>query len=57
MITFGSDFGDKDLAVASTSIRTAEGEHQLSIVGPTRMKYAEIKGLLDFIKEEVEKIK
>jgi heat-inducible transcriptional repressor len=57
MITFGSDFGDKDLVVASTNIKTTDGDHQLSIVGPTRMKYAEIKGLLDFIKEEVEKIK
>ena len=29
---------------------------QISVVGPTRMNYAEVKGLLDFIKEELEKI-
>jgi heat-inducible transcriptional repressor len=56
MITFGKEFGANDLVVASTNIKTNNSDHQLSIVGPTRMKYAEVKGLLDFIKEEIEKI-
>lgn len=53
LITFGKEFGANDLVVASTSINA---NHQLSIVGPTRMNYAEVKGLLDFIKNEVENI-
>jgi heat-inducible transcriptional repressor len=44
------------LAIASTSINSVEGKRQLAVVGPTRMDYAEIKGLLDFIKTEVEKM-
>ena len=56
LITFGKEFGAKDLVVASTSIVTNSANHQLSIIGPTRMNYAEVKGLLDFIKSEVESI-
>jgi heat-inducible transcriptional repressor len=56
LITFGSDIGVGELAIASTSIESPEGKHQLSIVGPTRMNYAEIKGLLEFIKTEIEKM-
>lgn len=54
LITFGKEFGAEDLVVASTSINTNNTNHQLSIVGPTRMNYSEVKGLLDFIKNEVE---
>jgi heat-inducible transcriptional repressor len=57
LITFGNEFGAKNIAIASTSISSHEGKKQLSIVGPTRMNYSEIKGLLNFIKSEIEKIK
>jgi heat-inducible transcriptional repressor len=43
--------------VASTSITTNDTNRQLSIVGPMRMNYAKVKGLLNFIKNEVENMK
>ncbi len=56
MITFGDEIGNNDISVASTTVNLNNQKHQLSIVGPTRMNYAEVKGILDFIKEEIEKI-
>ena len=56
IITFGSEIGEKDLTIASTTINSKNSMKQISVVGPTRMNYAEVKGLLDFIKEELEKI-
>ena len=55
-ITFHNDVGVKDVTVASTSIKTGDTTRQISVVGPSRMNYAEVKGLLQFIKEELEKI-
>lgn len=55
-ITFGSDIGNDGLSIASTSIEGNDKLHQISIVGPTRMNYSQIKGLLDFIKEEIENV-
>ena len=52
-ITFVSDVDNKDIAVASTSIKTLDSTKQISIVGPTRMDYAKVKGLLNFIKDEL----
>jgi heat-inducible transcriptional repressor len=54
LITFGKEFGANDLVIASTSFTNNETTKQLSIVGPTRMNYSEVKGLLEFIKNEVE---
>lgn len=56
LITFGKKIGVEDLAVASTSIETGNKSHKISIVGPTRMDYKQIKALLDFIKEEIENV-
>lgn len=57
LITFGDQIGvHNNLAIASTSLKTSAGKRQLSIVGPTRMNYQEIQGLLDFIKSNIEKI-
>ncbi|MDR0739506.1 MAG: heat-inducible transcriptional repressor HrcA [Mycoplasmataceae bacterium] len=56
LITFGKEFGANELAIASTSISANGGKHQLSVVGPTRMDYSQVKGLLDFIKTEIEKL-
>ena len=55
-ITFHNDIGVKDVTVASTTIKTKDSTRQISVVGPSRMNYAEVKGLLQFIKEELEKI-
>ena len=55
-ITFNNDVGVKDVTVASTTIKTKDSTRQISVVGPSRMNYAEVKGLLQFIKEELEKI-
>lgn len=55
-IIFNNNVGVKDVTVASTSIRTKNSTKQLSVVGPSRMNYNEVKGLLQFIKEELEKI-
>ncbi|GMO16475.1 MAG: heat-inducible transcriptional repressor HrcA [Mycoplasmoidaceae bacterium] len=54
-ITFGDEFGQKGIAIASTTINTSTNKQQLSIVGPTRMDYSKVQGVLDFIKEETEK--
>lgn len=54
-ITFVSDVDNKDVAVASTSIKTSNTTKQISVVGPTRMDYAKVKGLLNFINEELTK--
>jgi heat-inducible transcriptional repressor len=55
-ITFINDVGEKDITIASTSVKTNNSVKQISIVGPTRMNYSEVKGLLDYIKDELEKI-
>jgi heat-inducible transcriptional repressor len=54
LITFGKEIGANDIAIATTDINAKDTKHQLSIVGPTRMDYAEVKGLLEFIKEQIE---
>ncbi len=55
LITFGDEIGIEDVAVASTTINLKSSQHQIAIVGPTRMNYSQIKGLLDFLKEHLEK--
>lgn len=57
LITFGDQLGvNRNLAIASTNIKTNSGNKQLSIVGPTRMNYQQIQGLLDFIKANIEEM-
>lgn len=55
-ITFSNDIGVKDITVASATIHTKNSDRQISVVGPSRMNYAQVKGLLLFIKEELERI-
>lgn len=57
VITFGDEIGVEGVSVASTTFNSGDGsKHQISVVGPTRMDYAKIKGLLNIFKEEIEKI-
>lgn len=55
-ITFGDEIGNSDISVASTTLEFNNQKHQLAVVGPTRMNYAEVKGVLNFIKDEIDKI-
>ncbi|MDC4163687.1 heat-inducible transcriptional repressor HrcA [Mycoplasma bradburyae] len=55
-ITFGNEFGIDGVSVASTVIETDQNKHHIAIVGPNRMEYGKIKGLLNILKEQVEKI-
>ncbi|MBQ5492602.1 MAG: heat-inducible transcriptional repressor HrcA, partial [Mycoplasmataceae bacterium] len=44
-----------DIAIATTNININDNtKKQISIVGPTRMKYGEVIALLSFIKNELE---
>lgn len=55
-IVFGDEVGQENLLFASTDIVLDEkNTTQLSMVGPTRIDYSKIKGLLEFIKNELEK--
>lgn len=54
-ITFGESIGIKDLCIASTEISLPNNKTQISIVGPARMDFSNVKGILDFIKNEIEK--
>ncbi|WP_031489213.1 heat-inducible transcriptional repressor HrcA [Ureaplasma canigenitalium] len=53
-ITYGSEIGSENLAIASTTIKLPTINKQIAIVGPTRMNYSKIKALLDFLKKEIE---
>lgn len=55
LITSGERVGSKDLAIATVNIKGTDNSHQISVVGPNRMNYAKIEGILDFLKEELEK--
>ncbi|AAF30832.1 heat-inducible transcriptional repressor HrcA [Ureaplasma parvum] len=55
-IMLGNEIGHEHLAIATTQINLANTNHQITVVGPTRMDYAKIKALLDFLKIEIEKI-
>jgi heat-inducible transcriptional repressor len=54
MITFGEKLGNKDAIVATTNIDLPESKRQISILAPVRADYASIKGVLEFIKYELE---
>lgn len=57
-ITFGNELNQEeyaDIAIATTNININDNtKKQISIVGPTRMKYGEVIALLSFIKNELE---
>lgn len=56
VITFGEELGSDGISVASTVVQPVDGnKHQIAVVGPTRMDYKRIKGLLDLFKEEIER--
>jgi len=55
LIASGEKLGAKDLAIASVNVKGGNNSHQISVVGPNRMNYAKIQGILDFLKEEIEK--
>jgi len=55
LIAGGEKLGAKDLAIASVNVKGGNNSHQISVVGPNRMNYAKIQGILDFLKEELEK--
>jgi transcriptional regulator of heat shock response len=47
--------GEKDLAIASTTINLNNEKKHISVIGPTRMDYSKVQGVLDFIREESKK--
>ena len=47
--------GIKELAIATVNVKGNDNSHQISVVGPNRMDYSKVQGILDFIKEELEK--
>ena len=57
-ITFGNELNQEeyaDIAIATTNININDNtKKQISIIGPTRMKYGEVIALLSFIKKELE---
>ena len=55
LITSASKIGVKDLAIASVNVKGKNDFHQISVIGPNRMDYSKIKGVLDFLKENIEK--
>lgn len=56
LITYGEQIDRQGFAIASTSINIPNVNKQIALVGPTRMDYSNAKALLDFLKEELEKI-
>lgn len=55
LITSGEKIGNKELAIATVNVKGKDNSHQISVVGPKRMDYAKIEGILDFLKQELEK--
>jgi transcriptional regulator of heat shock response len=53
-IIFENEIGVRNLAIASTSFEIGETKQRFSIVGPSRMNYGNIKGALEYIKEQLE---
>lgn len=57
-ITFGNEINEVDdkISIISTEINTGKNSSScISLVGPTRMDYTNVKSVLDFIKLELEK--
>lgn len=55
LITSGEKVGAKELAIATVNVKGDKNSHQISVVGPNRMDYSKVQGILDFLKEELEK--
>ncbi|MGL5630407.1 MAG: heat-inducible transcriptional repressor HrcA [Mycoplasmoidaceae bacterium] len=50
-VIFGDQFGDENIMIASTSIQMGETTNQISIIGPTRIDYTNVKAILNYIKD------
>lgn len=50
-IIFGDEIGEKELSIGSTTISLGESISQISVLGPTRMDYTNVKAVLEFIKQ------
>lgn len=55
-IIFGDEIGEKNLSIASTSILIGDTISQISIIGPTRMDYTNVKAILEFIKQGLSRL-
>ncbi len=55
LISSGEKVGAKELAIATVNVKGKDNSHQISVVGPNRMDYSKVQGILDFLKEELEK--
>ena len=44
------------IAIASTSVRLGNIERQISVVGPSRMQFSQIKGILNYLKLQIEEM-
>lgn len=55
LITSGEKVGAKELAIATVNVKGDKNSHQISVVGPNRMDYSKVQGILDFLKKELEK--
>lgn len=55
LITSGEKVGAKELAIATVNVKGKDNSHQISVVGPNRMDYSKVQGILDFLKKELEK--
>ena len=52
----GKNLGINGITIASIPVKIPHNSRQIAVVGPNRMNYNSIKGILDFFKEEIEKI-
>lgn len=55
LITSGEKVGADKLAIATVNVKGDKNSHQISVVGPNRMDYSKVQGILDFLKKELEK--
>lgn len=55
LIASGEKVGAKELAIATVNVKGKNNSRQISVVGPSRMDYSKVQGILDFLKEELEK--
>lgn len=57
-ITFAEDLdsvSEDNITIASTQLTIPGSSKQLAIIGPKRMDYANVKGILTYLKEQIEK--
>lgn len=44
------------IAIASTKIKIGTVERQISVVGPSRIQLGQIKGILNYLKSQIEEM-